>query len=145
MTNEEEKHILDGMDGACARLSLDIRNLERKLEEAQEKTHTYREQSIEDRATILAQLQKNAEDHDHIAEALLQINNAIYGNGTPGLKSIAQSNEARIKTLEDCQAEVKADKKDLSNRWRNLFFAAIGTIITLIITWGMGALGLVGK
>jgi hypothetical protein len=40
--------------------------------------------------TLEDQGAQNAADHEHIAEALLRINDAIFGNGTPGVKSVSE-------------------------------------------------------
>ena len=52
-------------------------------------------------------------NNEHIAEALLRINDAIFGNGTPGLKFLEQGLDKRVKDLEDCQEDREADAKEL--------------------------------
>ncbi len=117
MTTAEESHIL-----------AEIRELRTEARAVAEK-------SSEDRAEILERLAKNDADHEHIAEALLRINDAIFGNGTPGLKSLEHDLDKRVKDLEDCQEGREADAKELKKQWRLLLFGILSTVGTIIVTW----------
>ena len=117
MTTIEETHIL-----------AEIRALRKEMS-------ANAQRSTDDRAEILQKLAKNDADHEHIAEALLQINNAIFGNGTPGLKVLAQELDDRIGDLEKCEEDRAADAKELKKQWRLLLFGILSTVGTIIVTW----------
>jgi len=117
MTTAEESHIL-----------AEIRELRKEQREAAQK-------STEDRTAILEKLAKNDADHEHIAEALLRINDAIFGNGTPGLKSLEHDLDKRVKDLEDCEEDREADAKELKKQWRLLLFGILSMVGTIIVTW----------
>jgi hypothetical protein len=117
MTTIEETHIL-----------AEIRALRKEMS-------ANAQRSTDDRTEILQKLAKNDADHEHIAEALLQINNAVYGNGTPGLKVVAQELDDRIENLEKCEEGRAADARELKKQWRLLLFGILSTVGTIIVTW----------